>query len=593
MDNETEYRLQHYTIVTKELEVKPLTFNRGQWKLWRAIKSQEDCGKPVRVILLKARQWGGSTLTAAYILDKVIRISNAYGFVLSYDYDSADTLFGMYETAYDNYPEELNKPTRKKAAARHWRFEKQNSQIKVGTAKKKETGRSKTLHYLHISEVALFQHTEAVMQSLMNSVPRGHGGTGVILESTAKGMNNYFHKQWKKTNIIPRISTYIPVFVAWWEIEKYREEFYNSSERLAFSQDLNEEEAIIQRIYNVDLEQLYWRRITLENECNGSTDAFHEEYPSNAEEAFLTSGQCRFSTMVVDKWDKEEEQAQMVVKPSRHSFDPEGEIVVNPFGELFIYETPEPCSSQGIPREYVMCVDVSENKTISEDGKDHDDSVIHILKRGNMAVDTPSMFKVLDQVAVWAGKVEPYDLAAMCYHLGMWYNRALAAIESNMSGGTVNHVLHHVHNYPFMYFKEILDKMTVTAGKTLGYYTSSTTRDPMLDSLAQMVKEESIRIRHRETLSQMMSFVLKKNRKYEADAGCKDDHVMALAIGVQVNMRYRDFKAPKDSILQGDEWNLKMSEVRRRVHGKPTRDKWYKQKTKTIKLPPSYTPIMK
>lgn len=41
-------------------------------------------------------------------------------------------------------------------------------------------------------------------------------------------------------------------------------------------------------------EQLRWRRWVLETDCRGDSFVFRQEYPSNAEEAFLTSGRPTF-----------------------------------------------------------------------------------------------------------------------------------------------------------------------------------------------------------------------------------------------------------------------------------------------------------
>jgi hypothetical protein len=46
----------------------PFILNRGQRKLLAQYERQRLENKPIRVILVKARQWGGSTLTQIYML---------------------------------------------------------------------------------------------------------------------------------------------------------------------------------------------------------------------------------------------------------------------------------------------------------------------------------------------------------------------------------------------------------------------------------------------------------------------------------------------------------------------------------------------
>ena len=45
----------------------PLILNRPQRRLLAVMENQRAAGRPVRVILLKARQWGGSTLVQMYL----------------------------------------------------------------------------------------------------------------------------------------------------------------------------------------------------------------------------------------------------------------------------------------------------------------------------------------------------------------------------------------------------------------------------------------------------------------------------------------------------------------------------------------------
>ena len=57
-------------IKDKKSNIIPLKINAPQMKLYNALKKQYDQGKPMRAIILKARQMGFSTLS------KVIYIRN-------------------------------------------------------------------------------------------------------------------------------------------------------------------------------------------------------------------------------------------------------------------------------------------------------------------------------------------------------------------------------------------------------------------------------------------------------------------------------------------------------------------------------------
>lgn len=54
-------------IKTKEGHITKLILNPPQRRLYEAIKKQWEEGRPVRIIILKARQMGFSTLTEAIL----------------------------------------------------------------------------------------------------------------------------------------------------------------------------------------------------------------------------------------------------------------------------------------------------------------------------------------------------------------------------------------------------------------------------------------------------------------------------------------------------------------------------------------------
>ena len=60
------------------------------------------------------------------------------------------------------------------------------------------------------------------------SVPR-EPFTVVVLESTAKGIGNFFHDTW--CDAVDGKSAYTPLFVPWFEIDIYYKPFINESRR--------------------------------------------------------------------------------------------------------------------------------------------------------------------------------------------------------------------------------------------------------------------------------------------------------------------------------------------------------------------------
>ena len=105
-----------------------------------------------------------------------------------------------------------------------------------------------------------------------------------FLESTANGMGNFFHEQWKKAE--KGEGQYIAIFVPWFWQPEYRKTPPEPIQLTA------EEEKLVE-YYDLDIEQLYWRRMKIADLSVSGADgerSFKQEYPCNASEAFQLTG---------------------------------------------------------------------------------------------------------------------------------------------------------------------------------------------------------------------------------------------------------------------------------------------------------------
>lgn len=79
--------------------------NRPQRKLLVRLESQRRARKPVRLILLKARQWGGSTLVQLYMAwIQLVHRKNWHSVICAHLKDAAAHIKGIYTKLLDNYP---------------------------------------------------------------------------------------------------------------------------------------------------------------------------------------------------------------------------------------------------------------------------------------------------------------------------------------------------------------------------------------------------------------------------------------------------------------------------------------------------------
>ena len=94
-------------IRTKSQGIVPFKLNAAQNKLYDVARKQQESGKPVRIIILKARQLGFSTLTEALIFHACATRQNCNALIVAHREDATDNLFRMSRLYYDELPEQL------------------------------------------------------------------------------------------------------------------------------------------------------------------------------------------------------------------------------------------------------------------------------------------------------------------------------------------------------------------------------------------------------------------------------------------------------------------------------------------------------
>lgn len=252
--NLRRYIEKELKIRDKDAQLVPLILNGPQKKLYDALAAQNRAGKPMRAIVLKARQMGFSTLAEAMIFKRTATRKNVRSGIVAHKEESAANLFRMSKLFYEELPDPL-KPRLKTSNARELVFdgtkgEGLKSTIRVMTAGGQGIGRSDTFQNLHLSEFAFWPGDKKMtLAGLLQAVP-DRRDTMVIIESTANGFDE-FKAMWDRA--LANESEFVPVFCAWWEQPEYRKccpaEF-----------EVTEKEARIAETFGLDQEQLCWRR---------------------------------------------------------------------------------------------------------------------------------------------------------------------------------------------------------------------------------------------------------------------------------------------------------------------------------------------
>ena len=276
----TKFAPAFFIIRSKSGKPKPFELNAAQLYVHGRLEAQlRETGK-VRALILKGRQQGMSTLIQARYFHKVITTRGIKAFILTHEAEATKNLFEMTKRYYDYLPEGLC-PKADKSSTKELRFSQFDSGYSVGTAGNKGAGRSQTIQLFHGSEVAFWPNTDEHATGVLQAIS-GEPGTEVILESTANGIGNYFHKMW--TSAVSGGSDYQAIFVPWY----WQNDYTLSTEGF----QLTDEEQELFELYKKDgltKEHLEWRRVKI-SDLSGDSEAglelFKQEYPMTAEEAF-------------------------------------------------------------------------------------------------------------------------------------------------------------------------------------------------------------------------------------------------------------------------------------------------------------------
>lgn len=270
------------SIRTKSGEIKRLELNKAQRYIHERIEDQLQSTGKVRANILKGRQQGASTYIEGRFYWKTSHRKGVRAFILTHEDEATKNLFEMAQRFHDkNNP--LVKPSTGATNAKELYFDQLDSGYRVGTARTKGTGRSGTIQYFHGSEVAFWSHAEDHAKGVMQSIPDADG-TEAIRESTANGIGNYFHQQWKAAE--RGEGEYINIFVPWF----WQDEYTKKTNGEVVKTDV--EEALVDQ-YGLSDGQILWRRQKIVDLSVSGADgeaAFKQEYPCNSVEAFQLTG---------------------------------------------------------------------------------------------------------------------------------------------------------------------------------------------------------------------------------------------------------------------------------------------------------------
>lgn len=525
--NTKAYIEKHLKIKNKDAQIIPLILNKPQQKLYDTIKRQYELGRPIRIIILKARQMGFSTITEGILFKETATEPNIKTGIVTHEETATKNLFNMTKMFYANLPAAL-KPQTIASNAQELIFNNKertglNSNIKCMTAGNGNIGRSDTFQKLHISEYAFWPGNKVeTLTGLLQAVPNTPESI-VIIESTANGYED-FKQLWD--DAVEGKSDYIPVFCAWHELEEYRMDASDLGE-------LTQEEIELKELYHLDNEQIAWRRWCIRNNCRGDLNKFNQEYPSCPEEAFISSGACVFNKKDIVNRIEQIRQLQPLKQGSfkyKKTYEPVRDADGN------VVRTRKVISDIEFVEEENGIIRIYEEPQVKKDKEDVVTALCPYTIGGDTAEEgedyyTAKVINNLTDESVATLQVQFIDedlYADQIYCLGIYYNTALIGIEINYSRKPMREL--EDLNYPSLYMRERVDTLSREIVKAYGFRTDSATRPVIISELVETMRDDITRETDIQTLREMLTFVRKTNGRKEAQDGFHDDLVMASAI---------------------------------------------------------------
>lgn len=522
----------------------PFVLRLAQRILLVELEEQRLAGVPIRIVLLKARQWGGSTLVQIYMMwIQTVHRENWHLAVVAQDDNAAKNISSMYTNAATKYPANFGKITLApyERSTKNRISKERKGIIGVGSVNNPDQFRSYNYAMAHLSEVGIWQDTpkrsaQALITSLKETVP-DIPYSMIVEESTARGLN-YFYKSWKKA--VKGKTRYKAVFIPWFKIDRCRIKLDVPVEE--FCQNMGEYDMYLWGL-GATLEGINWynkHKADRYEEADRENQLYSEwqmmqENPSTPEEAFQSAGEKRFNPKYVDA------MAQDCMPPAfigdvvadgtqgERAFS-NIEFVPNSKGKLSIWSFPD--YSQNVSDRYASYADIGGVWA----GADF--SVLKVVDRyWMMEGGDPEV------VAVWYGHLDKDLFGWVAAQICRKYCNAKLALESNtydQDQSRDDHFLTVIGKisefYDNLYVRNNPEKVGSDYVPIYGFHMNKKTKPAVIDALYSASRERHNKDlgkqngyclieRDIRAINEMNWFEKKADGTLGAIEGQKDDHV--------------------------------------------------------------------
>ena len=468
------------------------------------VERQYNAGLPVRIIVLKGRQLGISTITEAILFLWAFLHPGSYNLILSLEKGDSQYLYEMTKRYWELGPFSTLYKTKYNTKEGLVLDDPIGSTIRVATANKDEVGRGSTIQGCHGSEVSRWgDQTDTIIPGLGKAIPGEHG-TIWVLESTANGVGGFFYDTWQAA--MSGESDFIPVFFPWYLHHDYELAGHN----LTYADLDDEERRVVEHLLAEGIEpervlpKLAWRRREISKTPRG-IDGFHEEFPLTPDEAFLSTGSNLFTLAELEKCYTRVGESRGYLWMHTGTL----EFAESDTGHFTVYKTPDAKARQ----KYVVALDPS----LTLEG---DPCCIQVLNRAT-----------LEQVAVWHGAATPDVVAEIALAIARWYHTAMLNTEIQGGGWKVLDVWRRAkYRNIWMDRRPDKDRKSTT---TIGWNTTHATKSWLIGTLQAAIRKHDIVLHHYPTFYELSQYVCLPTGTYgPARRSGHDDTVMSLGIAL-------------------------------------------------------------
>lgn len=541
---------------------------RPQRKFVERLEKLRKANKPIRIVLLKARQWGGSTTSQLYMAWlQLIHKVGLNSLIIAHQGAGSDEIKDMFDRMIKAYPitmlyklgETYNENESKLVGVGHsgsiHRVPQRNCKIKIGTAERPDSCRGGDYNLVHLSEVGLWKTTDGKKpEDIVRSACSGillKPYTMIVYESTANGTGNFFQREYDAAK--RGTSQFEAMFVSWFDIEQYSLAFDNNDAKADFAiwlwKNRNNSSASSARAESgkylwwlweqgATLEAINW--YVQERAKYNEHAPMASEYPSDDVEAFVHSGERVFDKYKVDEF-------RASCKPPKYVGDvyADGDsgkdalknlrFAEDTQGLLWIWDLPEIDDKEIVTNRYLTIVDIGGRS------KKADWSVILVIDRLFMLDgDRPEV------VAQWYGHIDMDILAWKAAQIAAFYDNSLLVIESNtlethdkerqVDGDLSHFILNQIKDvYPNLYArKQTEDEIREGLPRKYGFHTNVATKPMIISTLIKVIREHLYTERDERCLDEYVVYEKKQNGAFGAITGKHDDLLMTRAIGLHI-----------------------------------------------------------